>query len=603
LQSLLAAAGLAARRQAIGEWLSNRTNALCLIAGVAFCGSVAAALSRDPKFFVFEISFAAFIQIVNAANLLLFAWSLPVAGLPALSRTFDALWGPRGKAGGLRVDRFAVIAALSVTLVSAFLSYSVYQRHPHVADEVVYVYNARYFAAGQVAMPPPRVVPAFEVDLMEYQPHQWYGVVPPGWPAVLAIGAALGAAWLVNPLLAGLNILLTYLLVGELYPRRIARIAILLLCFSPWHIFLSMSYMNHTLTMTGALLAFLGVAKARSTGLARWAWLAGIGVGAGSLIRPLDGLIIGALAGAWAIGIGGRRLKFGSLSALAAGTVIVAALTLPYNKALTGDAMASPLMHYLDARYGPKSNAYGVGPERGLGWATDAYPGHTPFEAVINAELNGSCLNTELLGWSTGSLVLIAVILFSGGMRRADYLMLAAAAAVVLAYAPYWGTGGPDFGARYWYTMLVPCIALSARGLDWLETKRGARATAAVAVLCGLALVNYFPWRSLDKYRNYLRMRPDVRMLAQDYHFGRSLVLVRGDGFPDYASAAIYNPVDLQADAPVYAWDRDRAVQDQVLRLYADRPVWIVEGPSVTKAGFRVAAGPLKAAALTAEGR
>jgi hypothetical protein len=356
--------------------------------------------------------------------------------------------------------------------------------------------------------------------------------------------------------------------------------------------------------MTGALLAFLGVAKARSTGLARWAWLAGAGVGAGSLIRPLDGLIIGALAGAWAIGIGGKRLKFGSLAALAAGTVIVAALTLPYNKALTGNAMASPLMHYLDARYGPKSNAYGFGPERGLGWATDAYPGHTPFEAVINAELNGSCLNTELLGWSTGSLVLIAILVFSGGMRRADYLMLAAVAAVVLAYAPYWGTGGPDFGARYWYTMLVPCIALSARGLEWLETKRGARATAAVAVLCGLALINYFPWRSLDRYRNYLRMRPDVRTLAQDYRFGRSLVLVRGERFPDYASAAIYNPLDLQADAPVYAWSRDRAVQDQVLKLYAGRPVWIVEGPSITQAGFRVAAGPLKASDLTAgEGR
>jgi hypothetical protein len=94
-------------------------------------------------------------------------------------------------------------------------------------------------------------------------------------------------------------------------------------------------------------------------------------------------------------------------------------------------------------------------------------------------------------------------------------------------------------------------------------------------------------------------MRPDVRVLAQDYHFGRSLVLVRGEQFPDYASAAVYNPLNLQANAPVYAWDRDRAVHDQVLQVYADRPVWIVEGPTITHAGFRVAAGPLKAAALT----
>jgi hypothetical protein len=261
-------------------------------------------------------------------------------------------------------------------------------------------------------------------------------------------------------------------------------------------------------------------------------------------------------------------------------------------------------MRYTDEHYGPKSNAYGFGPDRGLGWATDAYPGHTPFEALINAELNGACLNTDLFGWSTGSLLLIAIILVSGTLRRADYLMLAAIAAVLIAYAPYWGTGGPDFGARYWYLILVPCVALSVRGLECLETKLGSdrrydvRAMAAVAALCCLALINYFPWRSLDKYHHYLRMRPDVRILARTHAFGRSLVLVRGERFPDYASAAIYNPLDLQADAPVYVWDRDPAIRDKVLQLYPQRPVWIVEGPSLTHAGFRVAAGPLQAASI-----
>jgi hypothetical protein len=144
-------------------------------------------------------------------------------------------------------------------------------------------------------------------------------------------------------------------------------------------------------------------------------------------------------------------------------------------------------------------------------------------------------------------------------------------------------------------------MALTARGLERMETGLGAngrndaRATAAVAALCLLAIVNYIPWRSLDKYYHYLRMRPDVRILAQSHHFGRSLILVRGEGFPDYASAAIYNPIDLKADAPVYAWDRNPAVRAEVLRIYADRPVWIVDGPTLTHAGYRIAAGPLKA--------
>ena len=273
------------------------------------------------------------------------------------------------------------------------------------------------------------------------------------------------------------------------------------------------------------------------------------------------------------MGAGGARLKLRALAALAAGTALAGAVELPYNKLLTGDATRSPLTAYFDKFYGAKSNDYGFGPERGVGWPLDPYPGHTPFEALIYAQLNGASVNTELFGWGTGSLFLIGALLLSGSMRRADYLMLAAVGAVVIAYAPYWFGGGPDFGARYWYLILLPCVALSARGLEWIELKLGsagrndARATATVAALCCLALVNYFPWRSLDKYHHYLRMRPDVRVLARLHDFGRSLVLIRGERFPDYASAAIYNPLDLHADAPVYAWDRNSEVRDQLLKL------------------------------------
>lgn len=595
LQVILVAIGLAARRNEIDSWM-NRHRMILLAAGIAACGAAAAAVSRDPRYYILEASLATLLEMVSAANILLVAWSLSAENLKSLSSWFGALLGPREDTRTATVDRFVLRAALAVVISSGALMAFVYQRHPHVADEVVYVYQARYFAAGQAVMPPPPSVRGFEVDLMEYLPRHWYSVTPPGWPAVLAVGVALRVPWLINPLLGGLNVVLSYLFLGELYSRRTARLIVLLLCFSPWQIFISMSYMNHALMMTAELLAFWGIARARRSGLARWALLAGAGVGLGSLIRPLDGLIIAVLAGLWAIGIGGDRLKFTALAAFGLGTALVGAATLPYNWRLTGNPMSSPLMSYLDKRYSPNANAYGFGPDRGLGWATDAYPGHTPFEAVINAQLNASCLNTDLFGWSTGSLALIAICVFAGSLRRPDWLMVAVFAAVVLAYAPYWGTGGPDFGARYWYVVLIPCAALSARGVEWLESRTGPRALAAVAVLCVLAVVNYIPWRSLDKYRHYLRMRPDIRTLAEDYHFGRSLVLVRGENFPDYSSAAIYNPIDLQADAPVYAWDRSPEVRAELLRLYSDRRVWIVEGPSITGRGYRVASGAISRA-------
>jgi hypothetical protein len=115
-----------------------------------------------------------------------------------------------------------------------------------------------------------------------------------------------------------------------------------------------------------------------------------------------------------------------------------------------------------------------------------------------------------------------------------------------------------------------------------------------------MALVNYVPWRAMDKYRSFRGMRGGVAQLAAAHGIDGDLVLVRGHRFPDYASAAVENPADLTSAATVYAWDRSADVREKVLRAYPDRRVWILEGPSITGAGYRLAAGPLAASELPA---
>jgi len=115
----------------------------------------------------------------------------------------------------------------------------------------------------------------------------------------------------------------------------------------------------------------------------------------------------------------------------------------------------------------------------------------------------------------------------------------------------------------------------------------------AGVVLVAAALLLYVPSRALGKYHNFRGMRADVRTLARSSGFGRSLVLVRGPRTPDYASAAVYNPVDLRADVPVYAWDRSPDVRARLLDAYPDRTVWILDGPTLTGGAYRIAAGPL----------
>jgi hypothetical protein len=129
------------------------------------------------------------------------------------------------------------------------------------------------------------------------------------------------------------------------------------------------------------------------------------------------------------------------------------------------------------------------------------------------------------------------------------------------------------------------------------------RVLAAVLLLCVLTCVNYLPWRAIDKYYHYSGMRPDIRSLAAEYDFGKSVVLIRGESWPDYQSAWTYNVPTLEADAPIYAWDRDADVRARLLQAYAGRPVWIVNGPSITNAGFSVVEGPISGDQLMAAER
>ncbi|MCW5979515.1 MAG: hypothetical protein KIT09_15665 [Bryobacteraceae bacterium] len=602
-QAIAVLAGLRGIRRPLSRWLRSRLRIWQLAAiGVAFF-LTSATVSENVRFYVYELFFAAVIQAVNLANIVLFAWRLPVDS-PA--GRLDRWLGGDSEGGG-GIDRFAVGAAIWVTVVAALLNHFSYQRHPHVPDEVVYLYHARYLAEGKLTLPLPPVPKAFDVDLMNYEETRWYCPVPPGWPAALAVGSFFGVPWLVNPVLGGINMLLAYVLMQGLYHRRAARLALLLLCSSPWQVFLAMSFMTHTLTLTLALLSALGVMLARKHGRAWWGLVAGLATGGVGLVRPLEGFTWAVLLGLWAIGFGGRRLKPAALAAFVLGGAVIAGLTLYYNQLLTGDPKVFPIMAYTDKYYGKNSNALGFGPDRGFGWGIDPYPGHSPRDAVINANLNTYSINIELFGWSTGSLLPAALFLFAGRPRGPDWLMLAAIAAIFGVHFFYYFSGGPDFGARYWYLMLIPLVALSVRGVELLTGMieasapgNGVRALAAVAALCALSVINYFPWRAIDKYYHYENMRPDIRELAKQYQFGRSLVLVRGNRHPDYASAAIYNPLDLEADAPLYAWDRGPEVRAEAARAYRDRPVWLVDGPTVTGNGFRVVAGPLAASEVAA---
>jgi hypothetical protein len=603
-QTVLVSVGIVKHLPAASGWLKRNFKARRLIFAAFFLTLAGAAATPNASIYATSLLFAAVVQFVNLANVILIVRAVPNESLDWLKRKIENIFDA-ANSEKISLDKFSMLAALWAVLLAASLSYFVYENHPHVPDETQYLFQANYFAAGKISTDAPPVPEAFAMYMTPHLEAQWFSIFPPGWSLLLAIGVKLNVVWLVNPLLAGICVLLAYLFWGEIYSRKFARFGVLLLCCSPWFVFMAMSFMSHVATLACALGAAVFLQRAFRNGKTGYVFAAGVLLGFLSLIRPLDGAMIAFLLGVWTLfKFENRKAKLKNAFVLAVGTIATAALIFPYNKAVTGSATVSPSDFYYTKYFWSGVMAYGFGESRGFGWGLDAFPGHSPPEALINAALNAFLLNTELFGWATGSLVLVAVFFVSGNVRRKDFWALAAIAIVVVGYGFFWYHGGPDFGARYWFLTIIPLVALTVRGIETLEHKLGGndsesnanpRIRFAVLLLCVMSLLTYFPWRAGDKYFRYLEMQPGILTLARENNFGKSLVLIRGAEHPDYQSAWIYNPLDFAADAPVYAHDKSPEIRARLLQAFADRPVWIVDGPTRAGGVYKIVQGPVEA--------
>jgi hypothetical protein len=293
-------------------------------------------------------------------------------------------------------------------LASLVLSRWVFQAVPHVPDEVAYWFHANYFAAGHLWLPSPVSPRAFELPHVADLDGKWYSIFPPGWPAILALGILARVPTLLNPLFAALTIIVLHPWLRQLYGIVIANIACALLALSPMFLLMSGGLMAHPLSAFCAVSAGAAVHRAWRTRSLPFAVLAGLALGWLTLTRPYEGILVCLAFGLYALirwnWLRSQRLVLRSL-AVPIAAVAVGALLLPYQRALTGSLLRDPISLYFDKVYYPHSNRLGFGPDiANFGWGTDFMPGHSPLEALLNAQLDGQLLHFEMFGWAIGSL-------------------------------------------------------------------------------------------------------------------------------------------------------------------------------------------------------
>lgn len=602
------------------RWSPYRQRALAALGPVrtaiviALMLGSAAALSRSPLATVAESTTATALQLLQLLTLLAAVASVPRR---VIARVDDALTAL------LEHPRTVPVAAVCSAIAAGTLSVLAYQRHPHIPDEIAYLFQARLLASGTIWAPTPPVPDAFSVPFTLELNGRWFSAMPSGWPFLLAVFVIAGVPWILNPLLGALNVVLVARVVRGWYgttgdtrrAMRLGTLAAVLLAVSPWHLFLAMSFMSHTLSLTLALVATLTLMRSFADERPWRLLLSGACIGIVALNRPLEGAAVALMLGFWCLLRERGRLRIMATVWLAIGSMITGALLPLYNYLLTGSATTFPVMLYFDRVYGAGSNALGFGANRGFDWrGLDPLPGHGLPDVIINTLLNTFQVNTELLGWSIGSLVLTWVLVLQRQRLRADVALIAGLLCLVGVQHLYWFSGGPDFGARYWFLAIVPLVALSARAIEVL---RGSLAAAAdgtdgtsgerfvlpsVLLLTLSTILVFVPWRAFDKYYHYRGMRPEIRDIAADPTYHDGVLLLRGRAHPDLGSAEVYDDLHFRSRSAIVAWDRNATVRAQLAQAFARRRFWIIDGPSLTGDGYRVIAGPYDASAIV-EGR
>jgi 4-amino-4-deoxy-L-arabinose transferase-like glycosyltransferase len=487
----------------------------------------------------------------------------------------------------------AVLIGLLVVVAvaaAASVSWFIFERIPHLEDELTYLFQARTYARGALWAPAFTPQSPFFVPFVISLGGRRFGKYPPGWPALLAIGEIAGAGWLVNPILGGLAVALTYFLARRLFDREIGALAGALMISSPMFLILSGSLMAHAAALFWMTLFAYSLLRADEIYLARmagersrrpwgWASLAGLGLGMAMLTRSLSAVGVALPFVVWLAIRALREPRQNALEVLAtfwptALVAILLSLLYPaYVYALTGD---------------PTTNLYTlVWPydRLGFGPGTGPHAGHTLRQAWINARADLRLWLSDLFGWPWASWVPLIPGLVAGlrqgkaSLRHWNGLLLAPFVALVVIHMAYW-VGAQIYGPRYYYEALPGLCILAALGLRWavrlvFRARPRLIRWALAALVAALVAVNgalYLPERLGSLYGLYTITRGPIDEL-EELRQGRDvLVVVRAKRWIYYGELISLNSPWL--DGPiVVAREQSPMLTARVLAMFPERDV------------------------------
>ncbi len=467
---------------------------------------------------------------IVAGGALLLVLYLVARGAPGW---LERLERAAGRVSARVSSRWIVGGAALFAFVAALVIWTVcFNRQPQDVDEAAQLWQAKILLSGRLSLPADATPEFFVMDDTIFL-GRWYAQYTVGAPALLALGLALRAPWLLNPLLLALAVVGTYTFARRAYGEDVARTAAVLTALSPFALFMAASYMSYvplialtTLALT-ALAAWTDVTDARTE--RRAASLVGLALGLAFLVRPMDAVVLGAAIGVMQL-VRVReepsRPRIASLGwELLVGAVLVG-LQLCVNARTTG----SPFVFGYDVLYGPANRP---------GFHVDPYGVmHTPARALSYASKYVLQLNSVLFEWPLPVFgFVVAAFLVLRRPTRWDWFLLGLIALQLLAAGLFWSEG-MFRGPRYVFTAVPAVIVLVARAIFvLLDAPRGTmrRMVPFIVPVC-VAFTWLAIWSSASlagRMRMYRRAaaatRVDPQALAREHGVHDAVVFVNQD--------------------------------------------------------------------------
>jgi 4-amino-4-deoxy-L-arabinose transferase-like glycosyltransferase len=376
------------------------------------------------------------------------------------------------------IDRIAVLVSLIAFAAAAYVADQIYERVPHIEDEMALVWQARAIAEGSLTVPSPQPNPnSFLVPFVIDYEGQRFGKYPIGWPVVLAAGEQTGTRHLVNPLLTGLTIWLFYRLVKKLLDERTALLAAVLAVTSPFVLINAGALNSHPLSLLLTVIlciAWLDAFTAPNPHLPpRLARLlpgaaAALALGLLTLTRPWTaaGVCIPFfIHGLYLLLHGDRqiRLRLMGVGALTAG---IASLYFIWQFAVTGSLLINPYTLWWPY------DRVGFGPGTGL-----APLGHSLDKGAVNTLYSLNVGSSDLFGWPHLAWIFLPFGLWAVRRNCRSWLVISVLFTLIGAYFLYW-VPASAYGPRYYYEALFVPILLTAAGMRWLAGHKVGRQPA-----------------------------------------------------------------------------------------------------------------------------